>query len=185
VIKYALICSPELFQLLRHWNPKDAAYLERILHECVSIKAQIVEMDFEEKAGLRRTLNFGHTIAHALELLEDYKLSHGDAVAIGMLVESVISAKLGYLQTAALVDIEALIRSFPFPLRLTKKVTLEKMREALVLDKKSAQGAARFVLLDQIGACHSFNGEYCTRIPQEILDEALEWMLTQFSGDSL
>jgi 3-dehydroquinate synthase len=184
VIKYALIRSPELFQRLRHWAPKDPAYLERILHECICIKAQVVEMDFEEKAGLRRILNFGHTIAHALELLEDYRLPHGDAVAIGMLVESAISAKLGYLPEASFVDIEALIRSFPFPLRLSKKVTLEKMKQALILDKKSAKGTARFVLLDHIGDCHPFNGEYCTRIPEEILDEALRWMLTQCSGGS-
>ncbi len=184
VVKYALIRSPQLFQNLKTWNPKDPAYLEKIVHECVQIKAQVVEMDFEEKLGLRRILNFGHTIAHAIELLENYSLPHGEAVAIGMLVESFISVKMGHLPDSAQSEIETLIRSFPFALRLTKEVTLEKMQNALLLDKKSAQGSPRFVLLEKIGACHPFGGEYCTAVPQQTLREALQWMLAQFSGGS-
>ncbi|MBS0604173.1 MAG: 3-dehydroquinate synthase [Verrucomicrobia bacterium] len=184
VIKYALIRSPQLFQLLRNWNSKDMAYLDRIIHECVLIKAQVVEIDFEEKTGLRRILNFGHTIAHALELLENYELSHGEAVAIGMLVESYISVKMGHLPAAEFAQIDAMIRSFAFALVLSKEVTLEKMRDALLSDKKAAKGAVRFVQLEKIGACMSFNGEYCASVPQEILEEAISWMLAKFSGGS-
>jgi len=184
VIKYALIHSPQLFQMLRNWNRADIKQTEIIIQECVLIKAQVVEMDFEEKLGLRRILNFGHTIAHALELLENYHLPHGEAVAIGMLVESFISVRMGYLPQASLSEIEELIRSFPFALKISSGVTREKMLEALLLDKKNAQGAIRFVLLEKIGACHPFNREYCTSIPAKNLDEALSWMFSLFSGDS-
>lgn len=184
VVKYALIRSPLLAQMLRTWNPKDPAYLEKILHECISIKAQVVEIDFEEKLGLRRILNFGHTIAHALELVENYRLSHGEAVAIGMLVETFISVRMGYLPESALKEIEGLIRSFPFALKFSAQVTPEKMKEALSLDKKTAKGAVRFVLLEKIGSCKSFDGEYCTSIPQKTLDEAMHWMFAQCSGGS-
>ncbi len=181
VIKYALIASPELFQILRNWKPMDPAYLEMIIQECVLIKAKVVEMDYEEKSGLRRILNFGHTIAHALELLENYQISHGEAVAIGMLVESFISVRMKHLPVSALSDIESLIRSFPFALKISSEVTEEDMRDALLLDKKSAKGAVRFVQLSKIGACHPFNKEYCSSIPEETLDEALKWMFSLFS----
>lgn len=183
VIKYALIRSPQLSQFLRQWKPSDPAYLEMIIRESISIKAQIVEADLEEKTGLRRILNFGHTIAHALELLENYTLSHGEAVAIGMLVESWISMKMDLLPQERFQDIDALIRSFPFALRLSSAVTIEKMHEALSRDKKSFHGTPRFVLLEKNGAC-PFAGEYCTSIPPALLDEALRWMLEQFSGGS-
>ena len=182
VIKYALIKSPELFQLLRNSPPHDPSILQHILYECIQIKAAVVEADFEETMGLRRILNFGHTIAHALELLENYHLSHGEAVAIGMLVESYISLRMGILSLPSFEAIEQLIESFPFALHLSEAVTVEKMHKALLLDKKSAKGTPRFVLLQNYGTCHPFEGEYCTPIPPQILTEALNWMLAQYRG---
>ena len=129
-------------------------------------------------------MNFGHTIAHALELLENYHLSHGEAVAIGMLVESFISVRMKLLPETSLLEIENLIRNFPFALKFSRAVTREKMLDALLLDKKNAKGAIRFVLLEKIGACHPFNKEYCSTIPEKTLDEALSWMFSLFSGDS-
>lgn len=180
VIKYALIRSPDLFEALRIWNPKDPACLEKIIDTCISIKAQVVEKDYEEKTGLRRILNFGHTIAHALELLGNFRLAHGEAVAIGMLVESYISMKMGHLPSPAFTEIEKRIRSFPFSLKIRFAVTLEKMHSTLILDKKTAKGAVRFVLLENIGACHPFDGEYCAEVPKNVLDDALTWMIAQF-----
>lgn len=183
VIKYGLIRSPGLFQTLKKWTPKDPVYLDKIIHESVLIKAQVVETDYEETTGLRRILNFGHTIAHALELLENYQMTHGEAVAIGMLVESHISVKMGLLSPQDFEQIDMLIRSFPFELRLSLDVTLEKMRSTLILDKKSARGIPRFVLLEKIGACSPFAGAYCTEVPKEILEEAIGWMIALFSGE--
>ncbi len=182
VIKYALICSSDLFESLKKWNPKEDAYLEKIICECIAIKAQVVEKDYEEKTGLRRILNFGHTIAHALELLENFRLAHGEAVAMGMLIESKISRKMGHLSESALADIETLIRSFPFSFKISSTITLEKMHAALALDKKAAKGAVRFVLLEKIGACHPFGGEYCVEVPKNILDDALTQVITQFGA---
>jgi 3-dehydroquinate synthase len=184
VIKYGFIASSHLFKKLQNWNPKDPEYLEEIIHQCVQIKAQVIEADFEEKLGLRRILNFGHTIAHALELLENYHMAHGEAVAIGMLVEGFLSLKMGYLQASAFQEMEKLIRSFPFALKISSHITAQQLREALLLDKKSAQGVPRFVLLEQIGACCSFHGHYCSHIPEQVLELAIQWMLDQFSGDS-
>lgn len=183
VIKYALIFSPKLFKELKHWNPTDSRYLEHIIHECIQIKGQVVEKDFEEKWGLRRILNFGHTIAHALETIENYKISHGEAVAIGMLVESRISLKKGLLSEQNFAEIEDLIRSFPFRLQLSPAVTLEAMQGALILDKKSRKKTPRFVLLEAIGTYGNFAGEYCSEVSEPILKESLKWMIAVFSGD--
>jgi 3-dehydroquinate synthase len=183
VIKYALIRSLPLYEMLKKWDPKDSAYLETILHACVLIKAEIVEKDFEEKTGLRRILNFGHTIAHGLELLEDYHLPHGEAVAIGMLVESYLSMQMGYLPLKIFQEIETMIRSFAFSLKLSTPPSLENLYLALARDKKSLKGTVRFVLLENIGTCHPFNGDYCVEVPKQILDEALTWMIAQFSGE--
>jgi 3-dehydroquinate synthase len=182
VIKYALVHSQPLFEALKNWNPKDPDYLENIIYECISIKAQVVEMDYEEKTGLRRVLNFGHTIAHALELLESFRLAHGEAVAIGMLVESYISMKMGYLSDSSLAEIEKMIRFFPFSLKITSAITLEKMQATLALDKKATKGSVRFVLLEKIGTCNPFDGEYCFAVPKDVLDDALNWMIAQFGA---
>jgi 3-dehydroquinate synthase len=180
VIKYALIHSPGLFELLLQWNPKDAAYMEQIIHECILIKTRVVEADFEEKMGLRRILNFGHTIGHALELLENYRLPHGEAVAIGMLTEGLLSVKTGHLSQAAFFEIQKMIRSFPFRLILSKSITAKKMSSALLSDKKSTGGKTRFVLLEKTGACHPFAGDYCTPVPDPLLEETLSWMFSEF-----
>lgn len=180
VIKYALIRSSNLFDALKKWNPQDQSYLEKIIQECIAIKAQIVEKDYEEKAGVRRILNFGHTIAHALELLENYRLSHGEAVAIGMLAESYISMKMGLIPDSLFMEIEKMIKSFPFALRISSTITLDHLSSALALDKKASKGAVRFVLLDKIGACNPFDGEYCSEVPTEILNQALTWTIDQF-----
>jgi 3-dehydroquinate synthetase len=57
------------------------------------------------------------------------------------------------------------------------------MRETLVLDKKSSHGVVRFVLLEKIGACCPFKGTYCSEIPSTMLDDAICWMITSFSGE--
>jgi 3-dehydroquinate synthase len=180
VIKYALISSPPLFQALRTWKNADPAYLEMIIHECIMTKGRIVEFDFEEKKGERRILNFGHTIAHALEQAENYQLPHGEAVAMGMLVESFISVRMGHLSEQILSEITELVRSFPFSLKITSKVTDQKIRNALALDKKNKNGEIRSVLLEKIGSCCSFQGEYCCVIPEKTLGEAIKWMFEMF-----
>lgn len=185
VIKYALTCSLPLFHSLKKWNPTDPVYLENIIHECLMIKAQIVEADFTETSGLRRVLNFGHTIGHAIEWAENYQIPHGEAVAMGILAESHMSMKMKLISEEIYTDIESLIRSFPFELQLSSGMTLEKIHSALSQDKKALKSTPRFVLLEKIGACSPFLGAYCSEVPQQILEEALAWMIALFSSEGL
>ncbi|MES2122220.1 MAG: 3-dehydroquinate synthase [Chlamydiota bacterium] len=178
IIKYALIYSSALFERLSPQS-KD---LESIVRECIQIKKEVAEEDFEEKGGKRRILNFGHTIGHAIELLEEFQVSHGEAVAMGMCVESYLSMRTGLLSQGDFERIISCVRAFPFQLRLSARVKVDGMIEALALDKKAAKGIPRFVLLDGIGSCAPFQGTYCTVVPSELLNEALHWMREQFAG---
>jgi len=180
IIKYALIRSPSLFKLLQEWRT-DPFYLEKVIHTSILIKAEVVETDYDETSGLRRILNFGHTIAHALEKLHNYTLAHGEAVAIGMLVESHMSMKMGLLPKERFDEIESLIRSFPFKLQICSSFSAEEFHSALLYDKKTIGGSPRFVLLEQIGSSCPFAGEYCTKVPSSVLEETIGWMLALFS----
>ena len=93
VYKHALISDSEYWTFLENVDVKDDSSLLSLLHRSISIKNNIVLQDWEEK-GLRKTLNFGHTIGHAIEsqaLLKGRDLLHGEAIAVGMVVETILS----------------------------------------------------------------------------------------------
>lgn len=177
ILKYGLIGDPSLFQDLS----KLFSSIEKTIEKSIAVKRRVVDEDPEER-GLRRILNFGHTIGHALETIENYKISHGEAVAIGLLVESYISHLMGYLNGPNFHKIERLFASSDFNLKISGRVTKQKMMAAMALDKKAKGKSPRFVLIEDIGKVVPFDGEYCTSLPKEILDLALEWMFRECTG---
>jgi 3-dehydroquinate synthase len=159
ILKLGLVYDASL------WN--DPSCIER----AVRGKQEIVERDPKEK-GLRRILNFGHTIAHGLERVSEYEMAHGLAVAIGCVAEAHLSSQLGYLSDFA--PIEKVYRKFS--LRLPKQYSRSGLIEAMAHDKKKEQGKLRFVLIDQIGRAAAFDGAYCRAVTQEELEPTLDWM---------
>ena len=137
IIKYGAIWDKALFHELS--EVKD---LLPLIKKSVEIKEDIVKKDPKE-TGLRSILNFGHTIGHAIETLEDYSLSHGEAVAIGMIGEAHLTGHEAPLIT--------LIEKFQFPLKLSSKVTAEALFTTMKKDKKALNKTAHFVLLEEIG----------------------------------
>ena len=184
IIKYGLIFHRRLFydivDNLDKWQCRDLNFIKKIIIKSSIIKKKIIEVDFED-IGMRRILNFGHTIGHAIEMLEAYRISHGEALAMGIMVESFISQKMGGLQHSDCNVIYHLIKTLGFSLSLSKKVRVCGMFNAMKIDKKSQCNHPRFVLLDGIGKSCSFEGEYCTRIDTSMLRDALEWMVKEFS----
>ncbi len=178
ILKYGLIDDPSLFQDL----PKLFSSIDKTIEKSIAAKKKVVGEDPEEKKGLRRILNFGHTIGHALETIENYKISHGEAVAIGLLVESYLSHLMGYLSSPNFHKIERLLANSDFLLKISSKVTKQKMLTAMARDKKAKGKLPRFVLIEEIGKVVPFDGEYCSSVPNEILDKALRWMLIQCNG---
>ncbi len=164
VLKYGFTLDPSLLEITD---------LEELVFRSCEVKKSIIESDFQD-TGKRRIFNFGHTIGHALELLEGYSLAHGDAVAIGMLIESLMSVELGYLSEESFRFIFEHIQAYRFPLKLPASITLEKLTSAMGHDKKAISRAPRFIVLKELGEVLPFDGSYCLEVDPKILKRAFE-----------
>ena len=154
VVKYGVIASPELFELLstkpREVLAHDPAALDRVIAESVRIKAEVVSAD-ERESGLRRILNFGHTIGHALEAETRYsRFLHGEAVAFGMIAAGHLAHLSGLLSEA---DRDRIIQTTRLygPIPLLDGIPARSLTSRLQSDKKTIQGKVHFVLPDRIG----------------------------------
>lgn len=147
VIKYGCIKSLGLFRLLKKgMNELD---IENIIYRCVSIKRDIVQRD-ETEAGERKLLNFGHTIGHALEKIYEYKkLSHGEAVAIGMVMITKASEKEGFTQKDTSRKISELCMLYNLP--TYDETTIRDIALASQSDKKTTGRELDIVILKSIG----------------------------------
>jgi len=153
-IKYGVIKDKEFFNFLKKNHKKilklNSACISKLISICVGIKAKIVASDEREKKGLRTILNFGHTLAHALESSLQYKkLSHGEAVSLGMLYAAYLSHVLKKCSEKEFIQIEEIIKLFSLPAKIKfNSLTLYK---SLSYDKKFISGKIRMVLLRKIG----------------------------------
>ncbi len=179
LLKAALIASPALFEAMRQgadrWLANDLEFQMERIYESAAIKRDIVEADPKEE-GLRRSLNLGHTFGHALEMLENYTISHGQAVASGILGSCYISQKMGLLSSDAFKDIQELFELYQIPLKSPHKHTIDNWMGALARDKKAKMGTPRFVLLDKLGSVAEFEGHYCSEVDFPLIEEAILWM---------
>lgn len=178
IIKHGLIADEPLFKYLETHSKSfldlDPKTVHHAVFESCRIKKEIVEQD-EKENGKRRLLNFGHTIAHALELITDYSIPHGEAVAIGMLVESHISCQMGMLDQTSFNRIKKLHIAYGLPLKFPK-FSASKIMDAMMMDKKSLKGKPRFVIIDAIGSSLPFDSHYCTHVDEKQIINALQWM---------
>ncbi len=153
VIKYGMIRDRPFFNLLEKKmagiRALEAELLEEVVQRCVYIKARIVEKD-ERDTGLRNILNFGHTIGHAIEAASDFKIGHGQAVAIGMVKASTISNRLGIFPSRDLARLKDLLLQAGLPVRMPP-VEMSRVLRAMDHDKKVVNGKTRFILPRRIG----------------------------------
>ena len=155
VVKYGLIADPELIEqagaLLETGRLADAAALTPLIERAIAIKSGIVTRDERESTGERATLNFGHTLGHALEAATDYQtFLHGEAVAWGMRGEAWISHHAGRLSTAELHRVERLLEPFDLP-PWPKHLDIDEMIAYVRRDKKAEAGRIKCVLLHGLG----------------------------------
>lgn len=150
IVKHAAIGSEELFAFLETNFQKalalDAETLEKLVYDSISIKAAVVQKDEKEK-GERRLLNFGHTLAHALEKTSG--ISHGEAVSIGMVFAAELSVKRNRLPKASAQKIRDLLQQIGLP--TTIPLNKEKILDAFKKDKKRQGNTIHFILLESIG----------------------------------
>lgn len=152
IIKCGVIRDANLFRILDEGIAgvlaQDPAIVERIIADAVRIKAEVVSAD-EREGGLRRILNFGHTVGHALEAETQYsRFLHGEAVAFGMRVATVLAERVTDLKDAA--DIDRVIVNYG-PIPSLQGISAGNLAKRLVSDKKTIQGNVHFVLPTKIG----------------------------------
>lgn len=151
VIKHGLIGDPALLSLLEDRaadiRARDPETMARLVHDSVRFKAAIVERD-EVEAGERKILNFGHTLAHAVEAV--FGLPHGRAVAVGMVFALRLSRKAGFLKDPALLArVVHLLNLYGLPAILDRDPG--PLLEAVAKDKKKSGDAVEIVLLEEAG----------------------------------
>jgi 3-dehydroquinate synthase len=174
-LKCGVIRNPEIFDFMEKEREailrRDPAALEWLIAECVAVKAAVVGAD-ERESGLRRILNFGHTIGHALEAETSYKqYLHGEAVAWGMVAATMIGAGLQKTgaETARRI-ISAVLAYAPLP-RVTARS--RNVARRLRADKKTVDGAIHFVLPVEIGRVEIVND-----IPERAVLHAIDELRT-------
>ena len=154
IIKYGIIYDAEFFAFLES-NREAVLALEpdalvHIIARSCEIKAAVVSED-EKEAGLRRILNFGHTIAHAIEKETGYvRYNHGEAVATGMIGAAYISRELGLIGENEYNRVREMIARYNLPLQAAG-VTVEDMYGDIFHDKKTIGGKVTWVLMEKIG----------------------------------
>ena len=162
VIKHGLIADKELFSFLE--NNRENIYdlqptaLTQIIKRSCEIKGGIVVRDQKEK-GERALLNFGHTVAHALEAVAGYgNYTHGEAVAVGMKGESMLSVREGYLTEEEEQRIQQLLADYELRLFPPPDVETEELYQAMWHDKKVKQETINWILLRKIGSAFRAGG---------------------------
>jgi 3-dehydroquinate synthase len=138
----------------------------------VEIKADIVSRD-EREEGLRQILNFGHTIGHAVELVSGYSLLHGEAVAIGMALESELAERIGLAQTGTAATVTSALQSAGLPTALPSGSDGDAVIEAMRSDKKGRSGRTRFALPLRIGAMAGADTGWTVSVSDDQLREVL------------
>ncbi len=148
VIKHGLIGDVDLFERLE--SGKSFGDLQSLVTRAIRVKQLVVQEDpFEH--GRRATLNLGHTFGHAIEQVSQYRIRHGEGVAMGLVAAANLSARLGYCSPDLQGRIEAALEYANLPDGIPADLPPQAQYRAMFSDKKKAAGRLRFVLLRDVG----------------------------------
>jgi 3-dehydroquinate synthase len=154
VVKIAAALDARFFRFLERSAPAltrtNTLLLARIIRTAVGLKAAVVQRD-EREAGLRKALNLGHTIGHAVESASGYRLRHGEAVSIGLILEGRLAVTCGVLSVNDHLRLLRLLEAFGLPTRLPRFVDRREVLAGLAADKKNLSAMPLFVLPKKIG----------------------------------
>ena len=173
IIKHGLIKDRPYYEWLKANRDailsKEPEILEEMIFRSNEVKRHVVEQDPKEK-GERALLNFGHTLGHSIEKYLDFKLLHGECIALGIAAASYLSMKRGMISKEDLEDIENTLKSYHLPVSyqgLDKGKVLDYVKN----DKKMTEGKIKFILLDGIG-----NAVIDKSVADFEMQEALEYI---------
>ncbi len=168
-LKHGYIADPALLDSIEAARElvfaRDPATLIDLIERSIRVKVDIVSDD-EREAGRRATLNFGHTVGHALEATTGYSLLHGEAVALGMIVETEIAAAIGASDRKTVEAVRRTVATCGLPTDFPEEAQPDRMLEAMQKDKKARDGAIHFALIQQPGEIvRGDRGEWTVAVP--------------------
>lgn len=173
-IKSGVIWDKKIFDYIeKQFNKPSPDFYKQLTLLCIAAKVKITDKDPFEK-GLRKIINYGHTVGHALEAASNHKISHGEAVALGMQAEGYIAQQLGVLENNQLRRQNQLIAK----LGVTPKIPAsdDELIALMRRDKKSKAGKLYFVMPTKIGNIRHQGNEYAFEASEEIVHQALSYL---------
>ncbi len=180
IVKYGIILDTELFaqleayaDVLRTFSHSPIALLCQIIARCIDLKAMIIEED-EREQGRRAILNYGHTIAHALENVSGYgEWLHGEAVSLGMVAAGTLAQEAGMFPASDLGRQNALLAALGLPIVYHGSVRAQDILAKIQLDKKVVGKRVRWIMPQRIGEV----------VVTPMTDELVERVVTAFFAD--
>jgi 3-dehydroquinate synthase len=173
-LKHGVIADADYFERIaasRESTARDERTLTGLIAESVRIKASVVARD-ERESGLRKVLNFGHTIGHAIESVSNYKLLHGEAIAIGMALESTLAERIGIAKPGTSDTIREALNALGLP------STFPALDRGAVLaatksDKKARGGRVEYALPSTIGTMAGESSGWSIPVEDDAVREVL------------
>lgn len=180
-----------LAEAIKHGVVADAGYFERIdadlpsllagdpgvtldcVTRSVEIKSEVVTSDTNER-GRRKILNFGHTLGHAVEQVSGYALLHGEAVAIGMVLEARIAERMGVAERGTSDAIEHVVSRAGLPTRVPASLANDEILRATKTDKKARAGAVEYALPSHIGSMSGADRGWAVPVDDALVMDVLE-----------
>jgi 3-dehydroquinate synthase len=155
IVKHGLISDPVLFEACRGLGGLSVEEIRQkpltaIIRRAMSVKIRVIEQDPFEK-GIRATLNAGHTVGHALELTSNFALSHGEAVSIGLVVETRMAEECGLARAGLADDVSRVLAGLGLPVDVPPGMDINLVESTLFRDKKRAGSGVKFALATEIG----------------------------------
>ena len=150
VIKHGMISDPELFAMVAKGKGSFLKYRDEILRRAVAVKIKYIRKDPFDR-DQRQTLNFGHTLGHAVEFASGYTMSHGEAIAIGMTAEANLAEQLGLAASGLTEELINVLQRWELPVKVPPNLEEEAIWEAVKRDKKKSGGRLQFALPVAVG----------------------------------
>jgi 3-dehydroquinate synthase len=176
IMKSSIIADPTMFGELESLPAKyfEMQDLRKFVRRTCEIKASIVEKD-ETEINLRKTLNYGHTLGHAIESASRYRLSHGKSVILGMICEAWIAYELGILEKNDFERQTDLLLKTKNHFRITPRISKKEVLAFALLDKKNTSGVIQMSLPEKIGKMHAGKNELFTSlVSKDLVARSLE-----------
>jgi 3-dehydroquinate synthase len=180
-VKHGLIAERSYFEWIESTAEdilrRDPAALAHLVRRSVEIKAEVVSED-ERESGRRAILNAGHTVAHALESASAYRLSHGEAVAIGLVAECALAERMGVAESGLSARVRTLLERLGLPARVPDSLDYSTILQQMLVDKKNRNTQIHCALASGLGRMHSVAG-WTTPISLDDMEKVVRTLVSR------